>query len=287
MTTSFEMTPRDRPLLAANGIRSLEDVFAWDAGERLDKPGLEPWRQRWRLRLVDQGGTERVFYLKRFDRPPPRRQAERWRNGCFRLSTAGLEYRNARDLARAGVESVEPAAFGQCMKGPWERRSFILLREMPGESLERWVPAHVPPAAEERDARLRKRRLDALARFVAAFHAAGFVHRDLYLSHVFICPPGLDAPAGREHYALIDVQRVFRPRWRRRRWVVKDLAALDLSTPADRVGRMERLRFLCRYVREFGRMGSARTLARLVGVRAARIARRRGVPSLPAPAGEA
>ena len=114
------------------------------------------------------------------------------------------------------------------------------------------------------------------------------MHRDLYLSHVFIRPstgpcesvkgrPGLagthaggDGP--HDEFRLIDLQRVFRPSWRRRRWVVKDLAALHYSTPADRVGLLERLRFLCRYVRACGRFGTARQLAEAVGAKASRMA---------------
>jgi hypothetical protein len=147
------------------------------------------------------------------------------------------------------------------MAGPWERASFLLMRQTPGESLERWLPAHVPARDQEADPAGRRRRLDRLAEFVARFHRAGFVHRDLYLSHVFIETGGGGAD---DSFALIDLQRVFRPRWRARRWAVKDLAAMHFSTPADRVGVMERLRFLCRYARRCGRFGPARDLARSV-----------------------
>jgi hypothetical protein len=206
------------------------------------------------------------------------RQWERWICGRWGSSTAGIEWANATALAAAGVAAVEPAAFGQELSGPLERRSFVLLGEAPGESLERWVPAHLPPAGAERDWRARRSRLDALARFVGEFHAAGFVHRDLYLCHIFYtgrtsATGDGDAQAGGE-FCLIDLQRVFRPRWRGRRWVVKDLAALDYSTPIDRAGKWERLRFLCRYVRACGGFGSARQLAALVGAKTARVARK-------------
>jgi len=85
--------------------------------------------------LPDGEMVEHTFYLKRFEHPPLRRQIERWRAGHRTLSTAGIEWINARQLARAGISAVEPIAFGQQMAGPWERRSFILLRQMPGESL--------------------------------------------------------------------------------------------------------------------------------------------------------
>jgi hypothetical protein len=162
------------------------------------------------------------------------------------------------------------------MVGPIEVRSAILLGEAAGESLEKWVPAHLLPAKDDANLPGRRRLMDGLARFVARFHAAGFVHRDLYLCHIFFDSAGaaMQAADCERAFCLIDLQRVFRPRWRGRRWVVKDLAALDFSTPADRVSRWERLRFLCRYVRHCNRFGSARELARQVTVRSNRMARR-------------
>jgi hypothetical protein len=265
MGETLQIAPGEEGFLARNGLTSLEAVFRLNAGTRMDKPGLESWRQRWRLVLPDEKGVPRTLYLKRFERPPFQRQWDRWREGHGGLSTAGVEWTNARLLAQAGVPAVEAVAFGQEMLGFWERRSFVLIREVAGESLERWVPAHLPPAVEETDLALRRRQLDSLARLLARFHRSGFVHRDLYLAHIFLETGG---------FRLIDLQRVFRPRWRRRRWVVKDLAALAFSTPADRVGRWARLRFLCRYTKECEDFGSARRLARSVDTKARRMARR-------------
>jgi hypothetical protein len=266
MGQMLQTAPAERGFLAHNGLTNLETVFRLNSGVCLDKAGLESWRQRWRMSLPDEQGRPRTVYLKRFQHPPLRRQWERWREGHLGLSTAGVEWTNARLLAEAGVAAVEAIAFGQEMAGPWERRSFVLTREVAGESLERWVPVHLSPAARETDWPRRRRLLARLAELVGRLHAAGFVHRDLYLAHIFIEGDGL---------RLIDLQRVFRPRWRRRRWVIKDLAALHFSTPADRVGRLERLRFLCRYVRVCGAVGSARTLARLIDAKVRRMARRR------------
>jgi len=283
---SVEVAENHRVLLNSSGLMSLPDFFNCRAGQRLDKPGLESWRQRWRLRLESPDGQGRTFYLKRFERPPLRRQWERWQSGIFRLSAAGIEWQNAKRLARAGICAARPAAFGQQMAGPFELRSCVLLGEVPGESLERWVPQHLPPPDDDPCPAGRRRLLDGLARFIARFHEAGFVHRDLYLSHVFVDPQVACGTKGRDGtdglFWLIDLQRVFRPRWRSRRWVVKDLAALDLSTPPDRVNRWDRLRFLSRYVRHCSRFGSARLLAAKVGAKSARMARRAGGAAPPA-----
>jgi len=276
MNEIFEVIPECEPLMAAHGLCDLDVVFAWDRGDRLDKQGLESWRQRWRVALTGpttEGGT---YYLKRFKHPPARRQIERWRAGHWRQSTAGVEWDNARRLAGAGIPAAQAVAFGQEMIGPWEVRSFVLLREVPGEALERWVPAHLPADDTEIDRRRRRARVDRLARLVAAFHGAGFVHRDLYLSHVFIQPAstGDDDKPDKDSFCLIDLQRVFCPTWRRRRWAVKDLAALNFSAPAEQISRPERLRFLCRYARLCDRFGSARQLANRVHARTSRLIRR-------------
>lgn len=262
MNTVFQTAVGCERLLSGCGLDDLDAVFRWHQGERLDKPGLEPWRQRWRIALGHQASAAEVLYLKRFLNPPLKRQCARWLEGNWRLSTAGIEWRNAQDLAAAGIPAAEAVAFGQEMMGPWERRSFVVLRAVEGTSLEKWVPRYLSRTSAGADEQQRRERIDRLARFVAEFHRAGFVHRDLYLSHVFLeSRIGKPGESQCEGYRLIDLQRVFRPRWRLCRWVVKDLAALHYSTPADCVTTTERLRFLARYVRCCTRFGSARRLA--------------------------
>ncbi|MBP7935134.1 MAG: hypothetical protein KA354_10850 [Phycisphaerae bacterium] len=269
-------------LAARHGLTDLAAVFAWQDGDRLDKATLESWRQRWRIRLSDVGpsAVPGVLFLKRFDHPPLRHQFERWRQGHWLASTGGTEWGNARALAAAGVSAATAVGYGQLMAGPWERRSFVVLAEVRGDSLERWLPRHLAPAAFETDHQRRRTLSDQLACFVARFHRAGFVHRDLYLCHIFFdaqaeAEPGGD---GRPRFTLIDLQRVFRPKWRFRRWVIKDLAALSFSVPSDRVGPFERLRFLCRYARACPRFGTARELAGPVAAKVARMARRHPAP---------
>ena len=47
---------------------------------------------------------------------------------------------------------------------------------------------------------------------------------------------------------LIDLQRVQRRRWFRRRWIVKDLAQLASMSPDDRIGCREKILFLRTYL---------------------------------------
>jgi hypothetical protein len=108
-----------------------------------------------------------------------------------------------------------------------------------GRSLEYWVGRW-----GEADRATVRTLVEPLATLVARLHERGYIHRDLYLSHVFH-----DAQSGAERsLRLIDLQRVARPRTRRRRWIVKDLASLNYSAPAPLIHRTDRLRWLTHYL---------------------------------------
>lgn len=229
------MAPAWRPLLEANGWRTLDDIFALENDAQLAKPGLPPWRERLRAPLIDPLGHKVAVYVKRFHRVPLVEQVRRWIRGDRYHGTAWTEWLWLCKLARAGVAAAEPIAFGEEMLGWWERRSAVVIGAVPGVSLERWCAEHayaLPPAA-----------LDGLAELVARFHALGIAHRDLYLAHVFGAALDTETP----RLALIDLQRVVRMRWSRR-WIVKDLAALNYSTPATAATVRDRLRWFKRYL---------------------------------------
>jgi tRNA A-37 threonylcarbamoyl transferase component Bud32 len=105
---------------------------------------------------------------------------------------------------------------------------------------------------------------------VARLHEVGWHHRDLYLQHFLL----LRRTDPTRRLVLIDVGRARRDPFARKRWYVKDLAALAHSCPAN-VGVRERLEFLSRYLDLRGIHGRLRRSAwmRAVVRKAARIAR--------------
>ena len=105
---------------------------------------------------------------------------------------------------------------------------------------------------------------EVVAPMVGRLHGHGLCFRDLYWNHLFA--PALDAAHGEP--VLIDVERVFAPRWRRRRWRVKDLAGLLASLPVE-VARSDALRFLRACLG--GLPADWKALARAIGRKAARI----------------
>jgi tRNA A-37 threonylcarbamoyl transferase component Bud32 len=220
--------------LTAAGLDSFDALMIAPGEAVLHKKGLAGWRQRVALSVGD-----RRLYLKRYTKPPWHEQARQRLRGFG--ATAEVEWHWLRELPGLGLPGPQPVAYGCRRRAGLERQSLLLTDAVPGTSLERWVPDQLDgPLAD----RAFKTSLAAdLAGLVARLHASRLVHRDLYLSHVFI-----DEDAdGAARLCLIDLQRVIRPRLRWRRWMIKDLAALDYSTPAAAASSADRLRFWLRY----------------------------------------
>jgi hypothetical protein len=253
MAIELHIKPEAEAILSANGFDGFEAFFKTDAGEDLDKPGLVPWRRRRRIVSRDAADRTHVYYLKCYDHPPA---ASIWSrlsgSGEDALGPAQREVRQIEALASAGIPALQWAAWGRDAAGGRERRSFVLAEAVPGDALERWLPGPFAEMAPERQKALKAVVSERLAALVRKLHGAGFVHRDLYLSHVFIDVED-DANV---HLHVIDVQRVFRPRWLRQRWIVKDLAALNYSTPRAFASRADRLRWLKLYL-DIRRLGPA------------------------------
>ncbi len=249
--------------LRAAGADSLDGLFSVADAESLGKSGLPEWRQRLRFRL-DVDGTPRTFYLKRFTDPPASARREVRRSGSGAASTAGVEWAWINRLAADGIPVVEPIAFGEQLAGSRERRSAIVTAEVPGQSLETWADQWL----NDGDAPV-QRLSEPVARLIARLHEQRYFHRDLYLCHVFH-----DAEADLESsLRLIDLQRVKRPTCLRQRWIIKDLASLNFSTPPGLVSRSDRLRWLKQYLGMSKLTAPARRLAYHVAGKTQRIAR--------------
>ena len=102
----------------------------------------------------------------------------------------------------------------------------------------------------------RARWLERLLELSLRLHGRGWYHRDYYLEHLVL-------PTRREEgpLVLLDAGRARREARPRRRWFVKDLAAL-LSSAPPAVTRAERLRFLARWLEGTGHGGRASSDAR-------------------------
>lgn len=253
-------------LFATHGLASLDALMSYEACDRLDKPGLPRWRERLLMELSSSNHRKVTLYLKRYRSPPARAQRHRIIHGSARHGTGWMEWYWMSRLAEDGVATVKPVAFAESMRRGRELASVVVTEAAPGQSLESWAHRRITPCG--------RRLVESLAHFVKKFHQLGYVHRDLYLSHIFIH----EAADPSQQFCLIDLQRVMRPTWRRRRWVIKDLASLNYSSPKRIATVADRIRFLHHYlgVTRLGPKG--KRLARRVAAKTHRIARhdRRG-----------
>lgn len=247
---ALHIEPPFQPWLGAHGLLTVNDWFddhrlSELGAERLDKPGLDGWRSRLRLRMPAQDRNEApTLYVKRFDHPPAssRREVVRACNGARTL--AGVEWIWIHRLAHDGIPCATPVALGEDLHSRREIRSVLVTQEVPGQSLERWAASWSATDRPAIDALL-----DPLADLIARFHGCGYVHRDLYLAHVFCSGLGDGPNASRApDLRLIDLQRVLKPGLRAQRYIIKDLASLNYSSPYPLVGRRDRVRWLKRYL---------------------------------------
>jgi tRNA A-37 threonylcarbamoyl transferase component Bud32 len=225
MTADPNLPDRLAEPLRREGLDTVEGAFAFQGGQDLSKPGLGG-RRRTRFTLTDDTGREHALYLKRYEGEPlVRRLQRRWTHGRF-ATPAAVEVENIRAVRAAGVATMDAVAWGQQDRPLAAGRSYVVVTAVPGDALERRGREFLDRCRERDRFDLVEELTCRLAKIIRRLHAAGLVHRDLYASHVF-----LDEPNGRPELYLIDLARVFAPRWRYFRWRVKDLAQLRYSMP--------------------------------------------------------
>lgn len=181
-----------------------------------------------------------------------------------RMADAVAEWGALHALAELGLRVPQPLFFAR--RG---RASVVGMAGVPGRPMDALFAEGLGLA----------RARGEMPRLLRRLHDAGWVYRDMYWNHVFTaldtdedCEDQPPASSGRDaaanHLWMIDVERAFRPSFRRRRWIVKDLAGLLSSAPA-RVTSTDALRFLRSYLG--GLENDWRALARDVAAKAGRI----------------
>lgn len=214
------------------------------------------FRTNFTLRLGLPQGGEAAFFGKIHNE-----------SGQRGAGSGTIEWDNTLALRSADIPTPHPVALADDASSG---RSVFFTEELPGAiPLDDYLASlrDVSPGAALRVPEL-ARRVGALVR---RFHEAGFNHRDLYLSHLFICP---DDP---QQLYLIDLQRVQHRRWwRRRRWIVKDLAQLCYSWKPVATGPTDVARFLRAYAGGHRLTPAIRQLVRSAEAKACRMARRLG-----------
>ena len=263
MTGLAGIDPELLEALRQLGLDTVAGAFAFSGGSDLVKGGLGG-RRRTYLEVTDRRGCVHRLYLKRYGREGWFARLRRWFAYGPNFSAAEVEWRNIRAARAAGLPAMQGVIRGQ--EGEWTGggRSYIVVTAVPGDALSRCGEDFLHRRRDEGGAVLAAR----LAELVAALHVAGYVHRDLYASHIF-----LDDRGGGVQLHLIDLARMFAPRGRMFRWRVKDLAQIKSSMPGEWAERYWG-GFLAAYLARCGG-GEVHRYNRAVGRKAARILRQR------------
>ena len=212
------------PLLAYSGLDAFANVMTLEGGQMMRSV---PGRSTVQIELRRPGGGALVAYLKRYEAGylKPLYKLKRLLHWPGADDEAAHEWRMLNTLRDAGFNTPTPIAFGQFKSGGIVTRSFLLTAEISGGEAAHECLRALKTKPRERRAFLRE--VGAVSR---QFHGAGFVHKDYYLSHLFVAPDA--QPDGCDFY-FIDLQRLARPRLLNRRWRIKDAAQLAYSAHLD------------------------------------------------------
>jgi serine/threonine protein kinase len=254
-----------KSIFEESGLCRLEDFFSV-SGNALSKPGLGK-RYRARLDLTRDGKILSVF-LKRYSGEHLRNLLQRWFEDGERTAIALREVHVANALEKIEIATFKPLAWGSSGNWGTTQNSFLVMSQVEGDSIERWLPQQNFSSSVE-SWRKRLHLVEQLAAFSRRLHESGWFHRDLYLCHIFIVEG-----SGKFELALVDLARMFRPRWRVERWQIKDLAQLNFSAPTKYFSRTMRLRFAKVYFGVDRFSPTHKNLIRKIAQRSEKIARR-------------
>ncbi len=228
-----------RPL-AALGLDTLDGVFSY-SGEGYQRTHAN--RDNFHIVLSVEEG-EYDFFLKRH-RGFELKEALKFLMTRSPFRTAGArEWDNVLRLSAMGIRTARPVAFGQKRLLFFELRSFVITERIGGGvPFDDYVKEHLTVGLPAERLREKRALLWDLGDLVRRLHRAGYTHMDLYLNHFFVS----DTPEGDKMLYLIDLQRLAK-RWVfRKRWVVKDLAAILYSARTLPLTRTDLARVLVAY----------------------------------------
>lgn len=255
------------PLFRKNRLLFYDQIMSYSKGITLKRIKS---RTITKLTLTDNGEREYLFYMKRH-------RSSRTLSLIIKMSSSFLffwkngtegykEWGNIVAFHRAGLPTMVPVAAGG-KKSLLSEESFLVTSDLEGyESLERWVPSFLAALEEKDRFKVKRELIRKVALLTRRMHYAGFYHRDLYLTHLLLkeVPGGFDLK-------IIDLQRVLRYPWFKRRWKIKDLASLNYSSPKGIFTRGDRLLYF-KYYQGVSDLGEAdRHLLKIIQKKTGRI----------------
>jgi heptose I phosphotransferase len=226
--------------LATLGLDTLEGAFSY-SGEGYLRTHAN--RDNFHI-TAETDGRSYEFFLKRH-RGFELKEALKFLMTRRPFRTAGgREWDNILRLCALGIRTARPVAFGRQRFLIFERKSYLITERIRGGTpFDDYVKERLSGRMPAVTLREKHALLWDLGDLVRRLHRAGFTHMDLYLNHFFVS----DTPEGDKALYLIDLQRLAK-RWIfRKRWIVKDLAAILYSTRNLPLTRTDLARILMAY----------------------------------------
>jgi heptose I phosphotransferase len=255
------------------GLTGFERIMA-RADARCEKILAD--REVWHLRVRGPDDKSQGLYLKKH-------HVRSWVGKLRALlgirpapTPARIEAANVAALSARGIAVMRLIAYGEQVRRDGLQESFVITEELENYAemqhyLRRRFALSPMGRRGPKDHDL-KRLLGDIAGIVQRLHAAGYNHRDLYCCHFFV----KDVAPARPEIRLIDLQRVQRRGWFRRRWLVKDLAQLAWSAPSCCIKSTHKLAFMREYLGVAKLRPADKRLVRAVLMKQRRMERRLG-----------
>lgn len=222
------------------GLAQFDEVMSF-AGGRCKKSNKDREVRHFR---IEAASLSRGLFLKRH-------RQRTWKGRLRAIfgippapSPGRVEAANVGRLSEQGIAVMRLVAYGEKLHADGLQESFLITEALEGfAELPNYLRNKFSDDPTPRSERNLRRIVREIAGVVRRFHGAGYNHRDLYCCHFFV----KETTAGPLEIRLIDLQRVQRRRWFRRRWIVKDLAQLAWSAPSACIQCRHKIAFLHEY----------------------------------------
>lgn len=231
MATERLVIAEHQTVLQGLDLASFEGVRRHTGRAFDDHSGL---RDIHRIQASDSAGQPLILFMKRIYRTFRKDGLRSLLTRGRVWSSARQEWENGLSLQQAGIPVAPLVAYGEQFGRLFERFSFIITEEAPGQCMHDFVRTCA-------NRRVRQRVFEGLAHLVRRMHDAGLAAPDLFLRHIFV-----DTSADTPRFCLIDMNRLDRGRIGLRKRA-RDIAGLHVTAPLAAVSRTERLRFLRAY----------------------------------------
>lgn len=238
---SLRMDPAYAERLAACGLDRVDQVLARTEGR------VVAWSRTTDTLFVPGVHGRPGFYLKRYFYPTWKKRLRGFFRGTFLgFNRARAEFRSLKSMAASGVPTVRPVAVGTRRLFRMLTACFLITEEVPGAANLTTFAQEVRERRRMLPPGLRRQCVRSLAAELAAMHAEGVSHGQLFWRNILI----RRGVSGNPEYFFLDAQPLSRfervghgPTW----WI-RELAQLTASA-VPYLSRTDAVRFMHAYFR--------------------------------------